>query len=58
MAGFLATNVLRGDLNLWYTEDYPEETRDGVIVDVRSAVEYEKWHILEAIHIPLRQLRE
>jgi NADPH-dependent 2,4-dienoyl-CoA reductase/sulfur reductase-like enzyme/rhodanese-related sulfurtransferase len=58
MAGFIAANVLRGDVNLWYAEDYPEETRDGVIVDVRSAVEYQKWHIPEAIHVPLRQLRQ
>jgi NADPH-dependent 2,4-dienoyl-CoA reductase/sulfur reductase-like enzyme/rhodanese-related sulfurtransferase len=58
MAGFIAANVLRGDLSLWYADDYPEETRDGVIVDVRSTVEYEKWHIPEAINIPLRQLRQ
>jgi NADPH-dependent 2,4-dienoyl-CoA reductase/sulfur reductase-like enzyme/rhodanese-related sulfurtransferase len=58
MAGFIAANVLRGDLKLWYAEDYPEETRDGIIVDVRTTVEYQKWHIPEAIHIPLRQLRQ
>ena len=58
MAGFIGANVLRGDLNLWYAETYPEETRDGVIVDVRSAVEYEKWHIPEATHIPLGELRQ
>jgi NADPH-dependent 2,4-dienoyl-CoA reductase/sulfur reductase-like enzyme/rhodanese-related sulfurtransferase len=58
MAGFIAANVLRGDLNLWYAEDYPQETRDGIIIDVRSAVEYENWHIPGAVHIPLRRLRQ
>jgi rhodanese-related sulfurtransferase len=57
MAGFIGANVLRGDLNLWYAEDYPEETGDGIIVDVRSAAEYEKWHIPGAIHLPLGELR-
>ena len=27
MAGFVASNVLRGDLTLWYSQDFPDEAR-------------------------------
>jgi NADPH-dependent 2,4-dienoyl-CoA reductase/sulfur reductase-like enzyme/rhodanese-related sulfurtransferase len=57
MAGFIAANVLRGDLKLWYAEDFPERTCKGVILDVRGAEEYEKWHLPEARNIPLAKLR-
>ncbi|MDZ4199639.1 MAG: FAD-dependent oxidoreductase, partial [Kiritimatiellia bacterium] len=57
MAGFVASNLLAGDLDLWYAEDYPEGTKDAVIVDVRSKPEYETWHIPGAILIPLGSLR-
>lgn len=58
MAGFLAANLLRGDIDLWYPEDYPE-CRDRVtIVDVRTPAEYRAWHIPEAILIPHTELRQ
>lgn len=58
MAGFIASNLLRGDLKQWYAEDYPEKTGGGTIVDVRGAEEYEKWHVPGALHIPLVNLRD
>jgi NADPH-dependent 2,4-dienoyl-CoA reductase/sulfur reductase-like enzyme/rhodanese-related sulfurtransferase len=58
MAGFIASNLLRGDLKLWYAEDFPEKTSKGAIIDVRSGAEYEKWHVPEAQHIPLAKLRD
>lgn len=58
MAGFVATNLLRGDVTFWYAEDYPEKTVSGTIIDVRSEEEYAAWHIPEAINIPLGELRK
>lgn len=57
MAGFVAANYLRGDINFWYSEDYPDIAADSVIIDVRGAKEYQTWHIPEAINIPLRKIR-
>ncbi len=57
MAGFVAANLLRGDIELWYAEDYPAIADDAVIIDVRSALEYDAWHIPDAINIPLGELR-
>lgn len=58
MAGFIASNWLRGDIDFWCAEDYPAAVQGGVIVDVRAPVEYQAWHIPDAINIPLAQLRE
>ena len=57
MAGFVATNLLLGDLQLWYAEDYPARTDAGAIVDVRSKQEFDLWHIPGALNIPLGKLR-
>jgi NADPH-dependent 2,4-dienoyl-CoA reductase/sulfur reductase-like enzyme/peroxiredoxin family protein/rhodanese-related sulfurtransferase/TusA-related sulfurtransferase len=57
MAGFVGANVLSGDLDLWYAEDYPEKTAGGIIVDVRGPQEYEVWHVPGSVNIPLPKLR-
>lgn len=57
MAGFVASNLLRGDVKFWYAEDYPAQTEDAVVVDVRSPAEFDIWHIPGAINIPLGELR-
>ena len=57
MAGFVASNVLRGDVRFWYAEDFPSRTAGGTILDVRSPAEYEAWHIAGALSIPLGKLR-
>jgi len=57
MAGFVAANLLKGDVAFWYPEDYPAKTEGHPIVDVRGAVEFDIWHIPGAINIPLGQLR-
>ena len=57
MAGFVAANLLRGDVNFWYAEDYPEQTASGTIIDVRSKEEFAAWHMPEAINLPLGELR-
>ena len=57
MAGFIGANYLKGDLDLWYAEDFPLKTADGLILDVRSPQEYGTWHIPGAVNIPLGKLR-
>ncbi len=57
MAGFVAANLLKGDVNFWYAEDYPQSMKGSLIIDVRSQGEYQVWHIPEATNIPLGQLR-
>jgi len=57
MAGFIASNLLKGDIEFWYAEDYPAITEGSMIIDVRGTKEFETWHIPEAINIPLGKLR-
>ena len=57
MAGFVASNLLRGDVKFWYAEEYPEKTATGTIIDVRGEDEYDAWHIPEAINMPVGALR-
>ena len=58
MSGFIAANLLRGDIRFWYAEDYPAKTEGGVLIDVRGKVEFDTWHIPGAINIPLGELRQ
>ena len=57
MIGFQASNLLRGDIKLWYPEDYPECASKTTILDVRTPAEYGYWHVPEAINIPYTELR-
>lgn len=57
MAGFVAANVLRGDVRFWYAEEFPDATANAVLIDVRGPAEYETWHIPGARNIPLAELR-
>ncbi len=57
MAGFIASNFLRGDLEFWYAEDFPDLVANGILLDVRSDKEYSAWHIPGAVNIPMRELR-
>ncbi|OJV57910.1 MAG: pyridine nucleotide-disulfide oxidoreductase [Cellulomonas sp. 73-145] len=58
MAGFVASNVLRGDIALWYAQDWETATRGARLVDVRTPEEYEIWHLPGAENLPLAVLRE
>ena len=57
MAGFQAANLLRGDLHLWYAEEWPALPEGAVLLDVRSRREHERWNIRGSTLIPLKQLR-
>jgi rhodanese-related sulfurtransferase len=58
MAGFLGSNLLRGDIDLWYAEDYPACAERVTILDTRTQAEYDAWHIPEAILMPYTELRD
>ncbi len=57
MAGFLGANLLRGEIHLWYPEEYPECAQRVTILDTRTRAEYEHWHVPEAVLIPHTELR-
>ena len=57
MAGFLGSNLMRGQIALWYAEEYPKIAAEGTILDVRSQTEWDNWHLPDAVHIPLVELR-
>jgi NADPH-dependent 2,4-dienoyl-CoA reductase/sulfur reductase-like enzyme/peroxiredoxin family protein/rhodanese-related sulfurtransferase/TusA-related sulfurtransferase len=57
MAGFIASNLLKGDVRFWYAEEFPEGTAGACLLDVRGPQEYALSHIPGAINIPLGRLR-
>ena len=57
MVGFVAANTIRGDLRLWYAQDYPGATEGARIIDVRTPEEYAIWHVPGAENVPLGTLR-
>ena len=54
----LAANLLRGDIALWYPEDYPDCRDKVTILDVRTPAEYGAWHIPGAVLLPFTELRQ
>lgn len=58
MAGFVASNVLLGDLTLWYAQDFPHATDGARIIDVRTPEEFDVWHLPGAENVPLATMRE
>lgn len=57
-AGFVAANVLRGDVGIVHTDEMIDPREDQVILDVRKAFEVAAGIIPGAIHIPLDELRD
>lgn len=57
MAGFVGTNLLRGDTALWYAEQLADLPSDAVLLDVRSPAEHREWSIPGSTLIPLKELR-
>jgi peroxiredoxin family protein/rhodanese-related sulfurtransferase/TusA-related sulfurtransferase len=57
MAGFMASNVLLGDLELWYAKDWPDAVAGTRLIDVRGPEEFEIWHVPGAENVPLADLR-
>jgi NADPH-dependent 2,4-dienoyl-CoA reductase/sulfur reductase-like enzyme/rhodanese-related sulfurtransferase len=57
-AGFAAANVLRGDTVICHTPDVLNPKDNQVLLDVRTAPEFQAGTIAGAIHIPLDDLRK
>ena len=57
MAGFVGGNLMRGDVGLWYAEEWPNLPEGAVLLDVRSPVENAAWAIPGSVLIPLKELR-
>ncbi|KAF3034992.1 hypothetical protein E8E12_002604 [Didymella heteroderae] len=59
MAGFVASNVLRGDVEIVHPETLTlDSLRYYQILDVRSELEYARGHVKNAILCPLDELRD
>jgi len=58
IAGFVASNTLRGDVELVFAEQLNGDAgEEWTLVDVRSAEEFQAGHLPGALHIPLAELR-
>ncbi len=59
MAGFVASNFLRGDMPIWQWQDIEMlKQKDNILLDVRTKKEYEARNIHGSINIPIHELRE
>jgi NADPH-dependent 2,4-dienoyl-CoA reductase/sulfur reductase-like enzyme/rhodanese-related sulfurtransferase/TusA-related sulfurtransferase len=59
MAGFVASNVIRGDHPVWQWEDLPEiKQNNSVFIDVRTPEEFEVGSIENALNINDLELRQ
>ncbi|MDE3250892.1 MAG: FAD-dependent oxidoreductase, partial [Bacteroidota bacterium] len=58
MAGFVAENILDGQLKIFYWDELKAIQEGDVLVDVRRTDEFEAGHIHGAINIPVDELRE
>jgi NADPH-dependent 2,4-dienoyl-CoA reductase/sulfur reductase-like enzyme/rhodanese-related sulfurtransferase len=58
MAGFLGSNLLRGDIDLCYPEEFPEVVDRVTLLDTRTQAEYDAWHIPGAVLMPYTELRQ
>jgi NADPH-dependent 2,4-dienoyl-CoA reductase/sulfur reductase-like enzyme/rhodanese-related sulfurtransferase len=57
MAGFVAENILLERLRIFYWNELPAIQPDSLLIDVRSAAEYNAGHIANAVNIPVDELR-
>jgi len=60
MAGFMIHNIASGLLKQWHLADAAELPRDGsvILLDTRTAAEYDRGHIEGFRNIPVDELRE
>ncbi|HTT52230.1 MAG TPA: FAD-dependent oxidoreductase [Streptosporangiaceae bacterium] len=57
MAGFVASNLLSGELRVWHGRELATAPPGAVLVDVRSAAEFRDGHLPGARNIPHTELR-
>jgi rhodanese-related sulfurtransferase len=57
MAGFAAENILQNKSRIFYWNEYNKVTSEDILIDVRTKNEYSAGKILNAINIPVDELR-
>lgn len=58
MAGFVAANILKGDMNIVHWSEVSQFDKEKIVVlDVRTTLEFENGHAAGAINIPLDEIR-
>ena len=57
-AGFVAANVIDGDMPLCHTEDIQNPSPNQMLLDVRTVKEFERGSIPGAVNIPVDELRQ
>jgi NADPH-dependent 2,4-dienoyl-CoA reductase/sulfur reductase-like enzyme/rhodanese-related sulfurtransferase len=57
LAGFVASNLLAGDLAVWHGADLDGAAAGTVLLDVRSGPEFADGHLPGAVNIPHTRLR-
>lgn len=58
MAGFIAENILEGDVRVVHWQAIENAGDKAMILDIRTREEYESGHIDNAVNIPLDELRD
>lgn len=59
IAGFVASNILTGDMEVFYPEDVDKiDAEKTILLDVRTDEEVKLGTIPNSVHIPLHELRE
>jgi len=58
IAGFTAENILNGLTPVWYSDELEKKRNGAILLDVRTASEYEQGRIDGAVHIPVDDLRK
>jgi NADPH-dependent 2,4-dienoyl-CoA reductase/sulfur reductase-like enzyme/rhodanese-related sulfurtransferase/TusA-related sulfurtransferase len=59
MAGFVASNFLRGDMPIWQWHDIDKvKHKDGILLDVRTTREHEARRIEGSKNIPIHEIRK
>lgn len=58
MAGFMAENILDGKVKVVYADEVNSLGDESVLIDIRTAEEFEIGHIKNSINLPLDELRD
>jgi NADPH-dependent 2,4-dienoyl-CoA reductase/sulfur reductase-like enzyme/peroxiredoxin family protein/rhodanese-related sulfurtransferase/TusA-related sulfurtransferase len=58
IAGFTAENILKGLTPVWYADELEKKRNGAIVLDVRTASEYEQGRIDGSLHIPVDDLRK
>ncbi|MBA7586127.1 Coenzyme A disulfide reductase [subsurface metagenome] len=58
MAGFVASNVIKGDMNICHVEDVVNLDDDHILIDVRTRFEHRNGSIPGSVNIPVDNLRD